>query len=131
MPRLHGQQDVSHRGISPQPNPDADGNYHQGDGVTAPRVLFAPEPQLTEEARRKRISGVVILWLLVDPEGKPHDVRVSHSLAAAVAKEDKIIASGLDDNAIKAAQHYRFAPAMFQGKPVPLEIEVKVNYRAR
>jgi protein TonB len=36
---------------------------------------------------------------------------------------------GLDDNAIKAVQQYRFKPAMEGGKPVPVELNVEVNFQ--
>jgi periplasmic protein TonB len=112
-----------------RPNPDADGNYHLGDGVTAPKVISAPEPVPTEEARKKHIGGTVVLWVIVDQDGAPKDVRVARSLGADLSQDDKHIAGVLDDNARKAVEQYRFEPGRFHGKPVPVEIEVRVTYR--
>ena len=39
-----------------------------------PRVLSAPEPEFSEEARRSRISGNVLVYLVIDENGLPQDV---------------------------------------------------------
>jgi TonB family protein len=117
------------RAVSPKPNPDASGKYHLGDGVTAPKLLFATDPEFTDQARRKRLEGTVVVALTVDTAGNPQDVRVARSMSQDVNKKYKQIALGLDDNAIAAVRQYRYQPAQFQGKPVPVEIEVKVNFR--
>jgi protein TonB len=115
--------------VSPRPNPDASGKYHLGDGVSAPKLLFAPDPEFTDQARHKKVAGTVVVALTVDAAGNPENVRVARSLALDVNKKYKQIALGLDDNAVAAVKQYRFQPGQFQGKPVPVEIEVKVNYR--
>jgi outer membrane biosynthesis protein TonB len=58
---------------SPKPNPDAAGKYHLGDGVTPPKLVFAPDPEFTAEARRKRLQGVVVVSLTVDTAGNPQE----------------------------------------------------------
>ena len=72
---------------------------------------------------------MVVVSLTVDAAGNPQDVHVARSLAEDVSKKYKKIALGLDDNAVASVKQYRFQPAQFQGKPVPVEIEVKVNFR--
>jgi TonB family protein len=114
---------------SPKPNPDASGKYHLGDGVSAPKLVFALDPEFTDQARRKRLGGTVVVALTVDTAGNPQDVRVARSLSQDVSKKYKQIALGLDDNAVAAVKQYRFEPGQLQGKPVPVEIEVSVNYR--
>jgi periplasmic protein TonB len=52
-----------------------------------------------------------------------------HSLAEGVSKKLQPIALGLDENAIKAVKEYSFEPAEFQGKPVPVETTVEIDYR--
>jgi hypothetical protein len=42
--------------VSPKPNPDASGKYHVGDGVSAPKLLFAVDPEFTDQARHKRLE---------------------------------------------------------------------------
>ncbi len=51
---LPGQQTgADPQTVSPRPNPDASGKYHPGDGVSAPKLLFAPDPEFTDQARHK------------------------------------------------------------------------------
>jgi periplasmic protein TonB len=114
---------------SPSQLPDPSGKYHLGDGVSAPKLLFAPDPEFTDQARHKRVSGVVVVSLTVDAAGNPQNVRVARSMAEDVSKKYKKIAVGLDDNAVAAVKQYRFEPAQFQGKPVPVEIQVRINFR--
>jgi protein TonB len=114
---------------SPGHNPDASGKYHLGAGVTAPKLLFAPDPEFTDEARHKKVQGVTVLSLTVDTSGNPQDVRVARSMAEDVDKKYKHAAMGLDQNAVGVAKQYRFQPGQFQGKPVPVEIQVSVSFR--
>jgi TonB family protein len=115
--------------VGQRPNPDASGKYHVGDGVSPPKLVFAPDPEFTDKARHKRVAGTVVVALTVDVAGKPQDVRVSRSLATDVSKKLQPIAQGLDENAVKAVKQYHFEPAEFRGKPVPVEITVEVHYR--
>ena len=115
--------------VAPQQNPDASGNYHVGDGVSPPKLLYAPDPEYTDQARRKRLQGKIVLSLTVDTKGKPQDVRVLHSLAETVDKKLQAAAVSLDEKAVTAVKQYRFDPALFQGKPVSVETTVEVNYR--
>jgi TonB family protein len=117
------------KAASPRPNPDASGKYHIGDGVTAPKLISSVDPEFTAEARHKKLQGVVVVALTVDTAGKPQDVRVARSMAEDVSKKDKQTAVGLDEKAVEAVKQYRFEAGQFQGKPVPVEIEVHVNFR--
>ena len=114
---------------SARPNPDASGKYHLGDGVTPPKLVSAADPEFTAEARRKRLQGVVVVSVTVDTSGNPQDVRVARSMAEDVSKKDKQTAVGLDEKAVEAVKQYKFQAGQFQGKPVPVEIEVRVNFR--
>jgi TonB family protein len=124
-----GKLGVGPEAVAPRPNPDASGKYHVGDGVTAPKLVFAPDPEFTDKARRKKLGGTLIVSLTVDATGKPQDVRVSRSLADGVSRKLRPIAQGLDENAVKAVEQYRVEPAEFQGKPVPVETMVEIDYR--
>ena len=88
-----------------------------GGGVHAPEVLFAPEPQFSDEARKAKVSGNVLVYLQVDTNGMPTHVRVLRG-----------IGMGLDQKAIEAVQAYKFKPAMENGKPVTVEMNVEVNF---
>jgi len=124
-----GKLSAGPEAAAPRPNPDASGKYHVGDGVSVPRLIFAPDPELTDKAHRQQFRGRLVVSLTVDAAGKTHDVRVLHSLAEGVSKKLQPIALGQDEAAIKAVKEYRFEPAEFEGKPVPVETTVEINYR--
>ena len=94
------------------------GVFRVGGGVSAPRALQTPDPEYSEEARKAKYQGVCILWLIVGPDGHPRDVKVARSLGM-----------GLDQKAIEAVKKWTFEPAMKDGKPVAVQINVEVNFR--
>lgn len=94
------------------------GAYRVGGGVLAPRALYAPDPEFSEEARKAKYQGTVVLWLIVGPDGRTHDIRVQRSLGM-----------GLDEKAIEAVQRWRFEPARKDGVAVAVEVAVEVNFR--
>jgi periplasmic protein TonB len=94
------------------------GPYRVGGGVSAPRILFAPDPEYSEEARKAKYQGTVVLWVVVGPDGRPRDVRVQRSLGL-----------GLDEKAMEAVRSWKFEPARKDGQPVAVQINVEVNFR--
>ena len=103
---------------APQQTPDASGKYHVGDGVSPPKLVFAPDPEYSDQARRKRLQRTIVLSLTVDTKGRTQDVRVLHSLSETIDWRLHAVALDLDENAVKAVRPYRFDPASFRGKPV-------------
>jgi len=93
------------------------GAYRVGGGVIAPVIIKSPQPGYTEAARKAKIAGVVVLWLVVNAKGLPEQIRVQKSLDP-----------GLDQNAAKAVKHWRFKPAEKDGKPVAVAINIEVNF---
>ncbi|MGC2637016.1 MAG: energy transducer TonB [Acidobacteriaceae bacterium] len=88
-------------------------------GVTPPHAIYVGNPEYSNEARRKKIQGVVLLSTLVNEQGEPTDIRVERTLGY-----------GLDENAVRAVSQYRFEPARDRdGKPVAVRVAVEVNYR--
>jgi protein TonB len=94
------------------------GVFRVGGGVSAPKALDTPDPEYSEEARKAKYQGTVILWLIVDQGGHPQNVKVARSLGM-----------GLDQKAIDAVRRWKFEPAMKDGKPVAVQINVEVNFR--
>jgi periplasmic protein TonB len=94
------------------------GAYKIGGGVSAPVPIFKPEPEYSEEARKLKWQGAVLLSLIVDENGIPRDIKVVHALGL-----------GLDQKAIEAVQKWRFKPGQKDGKPVPVFANVEVNFR--
>jgi len=94
------------------------GPYRVGGGVSAPRVLYAPDPEYSEEARKAKYQGTVVLWVVVGPDGRPRDIRIQRSLGL-----------GLDEKAMEAVRTWKFEPAKKDGQPVAVQINVEVNFR--
>ncbi|MGA7291763.1 MAG: energy transducer TonB, partial [Terriglobales bacterium] len=94
------------------------GVFHVGGGVSAPKVIYQPDPEYSEEARKAKFQGTCVLWLVVGPDGKPRDIRVARTLGL-----------GLDEKALEAVKNWRFEPAMKDGKPVAVSINVEVSFR--
>jgi TonB family protein len=139
-----GWQFVSHRtvreadgapsaGAAPQPPPAAgaaagggraaapppEGVNRPGNGVTLPRILREVKPQYTPDAMKKRIQGAVLVECVVNVDGTVGNVKVVRSLDAVY---------GLDDEAIKAAKQWKFAPGTRNGEPVPVMITIELAF---
>jgi TonB family protein len=106
----------------------ASGKYHVGCGVIAPTVTFRVEPNFSEKARKQKIMGIVLVGLTVDADGNPSNVHVFRSAADRVDKKHRDAALSLDQNALESVQKYRFTPASYQGKAVPVDLIVEVNF---
>src|SRR6266567_2117318 len=94
------------------------GPYLAGGGVSAPQLIYDPEPEYSEEARKQKYQGVVVLQVIVGEDGRPRDVRIARSLGL-----------GLDEKALEAVRQWRFAPGMLNGKPVAVLVNIQVNFR--
>ena len=94
------------------------GAFRVGGGVSAPKAIYAPDPEYSEEARKAKFQGTCVLWLVVGPDGKPRDIKVQRTLGL-----------GLDEKAIEAVKTWRFEPAMKDNKPVAVQINVEVSFR--
>jgi TonB family protein len=94
------------------------GAYKVGGGVSAPRVLYAPDPEYSEEARKAKYQGTVVLWLIVGADGRPRDIRIARSLGM-----------GLDEKALEAVKLWKFEPAEKGGQAVAVQINIEVRFR--
>ncbi len=94
------------------------GPYHPGGGISTPKIIYSVEPEFSDEARRAKYQGVVVISLIVDAQGNPQHVRVVRQLGM-----------GLDEKAVEAVKQYKFKPALMQGKPVPVEINIEINFQ--
>jgi TonB family protein len=94
------------------------GAYRIGGGVSAPAVLAKVEPEYSEEARKAKYQGTVVLYIEVDESGKPKNLRVVRPLGL-----------GLDEKAIEAVSKWKFRPGLKDGKPVTVAATVEVNFR--
>jgi TonB family protein len=94
------------------------GAYRIGGGVSPPSVIFKVEPEYSEEARKAKFQGTVVLFVVVDEKGNPRDLKVIRPLGL-----------GLDQKAIEAVEKWRFKPGMKDGRAVPVQATIEVNFR--
>jgi protein TonB len=105
-------------GIGPGSGGNTGGGLRKiGGGVSEPVVLYAPDPEFSEEARKAKVAGTVLVYLQVDTNGRPMHVHVLRGIGL-----------GLDEKAVEAVRQYKFKPAMENGHPVPVEMNVEVTF---
>jgi TonB family protein len=90
---------------------------HVGGSVSAPVPLYTPEAHYTPEAKKAEIKGKCLVSFIVDQQGMPQNIRTLQSLD-----------TGLDQNAMDSVAKYRFKPAMRNGEPVAVMLNVEVNF---
>lgn len=86
-------------------------------GASPPRLVYKIEPEFSEEARKAKYQGTVILAIEVDASGHPRAFRVVRGLGL-----------GLDEKAIEAVAQWRFQPGYFEGKPVVTGATIYVSF---
>jgi periplasmic protein TonB len=98
------------------------GAYRPGSGIDMPELLKEVKPQYTADAMRAKIQGTVVLECVVMPDGTVGQVSIVKSL-------DPVF--GLDQEAIKAAKQWRFRPGRKQGQPVPVLVNIQLDFTLR
>ena len=119
---LHAAQSQMRSGVPDAPataGAVAGGAYRPGWGIVNPRVLREVNPQYTAEALRAKVTGTVVLELVVLPDGTVGDVRITRSL-------DPVL--GLDEQAVKAARQWLFEPGTRFGEPVEVLVGVALDF---
>ena len=94
-----------------------DGPYQIGGDVTPPEVITKVKPRYTEEARKARIEGIVLLQSVVDARGNVTRVQVVKGLGM-----------GLTESAIESVQQFKYRPATRNGEPVAVYMLMRVNF---
>jgi TonB family protein len=94
------------------------GAFRVGNGVSAPKVIYQPDPEFSEEARKAKFQGTCVVVFVVGPDGRTRDIQVRHTLGL-----------GLDEKAVEAVKNWRFEPGMKDGKPVAVLVSAEVTFR--
>jgi TonB family protein len=94
------------------------GVYSVGGNVSAPVPIYKPEPAYSEEARKAKYQGTVVLWIVVDALGNVTDCKVVKPLGL-----------GLDEKAVETVRTWKFKAAQRNGTPVPVRVMVEVSFR--
>jgi TonB family protein len=92
--------------------------YTVGKGVTPPKALKADDPRYPERAKQAKIQGTTVLWTIINEQGVASKIRIQRP-----------VGGGLDHSAVEAVRQWRFTPAMKDGHPVPVCINIEVNFR--
>ena len=95
--------------------PEQDPIVHVGGDVAPPRAAWTPEPELTEEARRAGVKATVVLNIVVGRDGRVSRIKVVRSAGM-----------GLDESTVNTVKTWRFQPAMRDGQPVAVEMNIEV-----
>jgi len=94
------------------------GAYSVGGNVTAPIPIYKPDPPYSEEARKAKYQGSVIVYIVVDAQGSVAECRVVKPLGL-----------GLDEKAVDTIKTWKFKPGLKNGTPVPVKMMVEVVFR--
>jgi TonB family protein len=91
--------------------------YRVGSGVTAPKPIHTPDPEYSEEARKANYQGKSVLEVIIAQDGRIYDINVS-----------KPAGNGLDERAIHVARQWTFQPALLNGKPVAVMVNIEFSF---
>jgi Gram-negative bacterial TonB protein C-terminal len=128
-----------------QSMPGADENTSRKDGqvvplkkfdasVSPPVLLSTNEPRLPKDARRAKVRANVLVNCWIEPDGTTSHVKMVRIIYIddqrradlnSLTEDDKF---GFGTSATESVSKYRFKPAMKDGKPVLVELNVEVNF---
>lgn len=100
-------------------NPDDDPAriYKAPEVNSRPRVISKPEPHYTEAARKNGTTGTVVLRVVFSSSGEVTNIQAVQKLG-----------DGLTEKAMAAARQIRFVPAMRNGRPVSMYMQLQYNF---
>ncbi len=87
------------------------------EGITAPKLLEAANPGYTDEAKKKKIEGEVVVSVVVDEKGDIVEPKVKKGLG-----------HGLDESAIEAAKYFKYKPGTKDDQPVRVRMDLSFNF---
>jgi TonB family protein len=91
--------------------------YHKNEASRGPHILDRPTPAYTEEARRNRTLGSVILSIVLCRNSKVTDIKVIQGLPY-----------GLTESSIEAARKMTLEPAEKDGQAVSVRINTEYKF---
>ncbi len=96
------------------------GAYRPGTGgVGYPECLYCPRPNYSDEARKAKYQGLVLLSAIITPDGRATNIQVIRGPGL-----------GLEEKAIESVRGWRFKPASGPGgRAVPTLVQIEVNFR--
>ena len=108
-----------------------------GGGVSSPIPIYEVEPEFTAAAKKAKAAGMVLVGLIVDEQGLPQNVHVLRGFGIGpdgkplpkLKKAARAAADGMNQKALDAVKQYKFKPATQDGKPVPVQVNLEVNFQ--
>jgi protein TonB len=88
-------------------------------GVGTPTCIYCPDPLYSDEARKAKYQGTVVLNVIITADGRATDIHVAKGPGL-----------GLEEKAIEMVRTWRFRPALGpNGRPVAVSIPIEVTFR--
>ena len=109
LPLGHGLLDISALGVTPRA-------ARTGWNLQPPKLMSSPSPVSPSLGRTKKMQGVVVIDALVDATGTVTDMRVISGPAR------------LTQVAMDALRTCLYEPARLNGQPIPLHVQVSINF---
>lgn len=85
--------------------------------MKVPKATYSPDPDYSETARIAKFQGTCVVSLILGKDGNVEDVWVAKKLGL-----------GLEQKALEAVRQWKFEPAMKDGEPVPVFLNVEVSF---
>lgn len=92
--------------------------YARSAKISAPKVTYSPDPEYPEAMRKHRVRGTSVFWAIIGTDGKVKELQVIRPLGM-----------GFDEAGAEAILKWKFDPAKLEGKPVPVRINIEINFR--
>jgi hypothetical protein len=112
--KLYYQASASHTDY----RPSVPGVLRQSDVDQKAKLLTSIEPPSNEYAQNGGVAGMALYHAVIGADGKPEEIAV-----------DRPIGFGLDENAVDVISKANFQPAIKDGKPVPVLLDLLVQFR--
>jgi periplasmic protein TonB len=88
-------------------------------GVGMPLCVYCPEPAYSDEARKAKYQGAVVVLVIINLDGRATSIQL--------IKDPGL---GLGEKAVEAVRQWKFKPAIGpNGKPVPTQVPIEVTFR--
>jgi len=101
----------------PVPRPLGSRGLSISPDISLPRLVSKKEPEYGKASRKARIEGTVVLYVVIDADGKPSQLLVYRK-----------VSPDLDMEAIRAVRQWRFTPGMKSGRPAALPVMIEVSF---
>jgi TonB family protein len=82
------------------------------------KLISTFEPDSNEYAQANGVAGLALYHVVIGADGKPGEIAVARP-----------IGFGLDENAVEAIRKASFEPAIKDGQPVPVLLDLVVQFR--